>query len=176
MLLKGDILREKHSKISQLHSSAYPVTNLAFDGNRLYVITVKDSQFYEMQEKNPGRKHLDEKGCAPNCACISSSGELIIGRSDDVYSYDRDTKRLTSHPISGEKFQLIAFGRYQVVLTKDNSTSAEKKLFRVTIFSLHGEQSFPNSDFNLKKIDSLYSTRSSLMCMRFAANGRPSVF
>jgi hypothetical protein len=146
LLLKGDILREKHSKISQLHSSAYPVTNLEFDVDRLYVITVKDSQFYEMQEKNPGRKHLDEKGCAPNCACISSSGELIIGRSDDVLSYERETKGVSSHPISGEKFQLTAFGRYQVVLTKDNSSSAENKLFRVTIFSLHGEQSLLNFD------------------------------
>ena len=133
--------------MSQLHSSAYPVTNLSFDQNRLYVITVKDSQLYEMQEKNPGRKHLDEKGCAPNCACLSSSNELIVGRSDDVLSYDRETKRVTSHPISGEKFQLISFGRYLVVLTKDNSGSAEKKLFRVTIFSLHGKIKHENKFF-----------------------------
>jgi len=140
------------------------------------VITVKDCQFYEMHEKNPGRKHLDEKGCAPNCACISASGELIIGRSEDVYSYDRETKRVTSHPISGEKFQIIAFGRYQVVLTKDNSSSAEKKLFRVTIFSLHGEQSHPNFDFNIIKIDYRSSLPYSRMYTRFAANGRLSVF
>jgi len=79
LLLKGDITREKHSKIVQLHSSDYPVTNLNCFNDILYVTTVKDAQFYKLKEKSPGKIPLNAKGCAPNCAAISDHGELILG-------------------------------------------------------------------------------------------------
>ena len=79
LLLKGDITREKHSKIVQLHSSDYPVTNLNCFNEILYVTTVKDAQFYKLKEKSPSKIPLNAKGCAPNCAAISDQGELILG-------------------------------------------------------------------------------------------------
>lgn len=136
LLLRGDILREKHSKISQLHSSDYPVTNVLFHLESLYVVTVKDSQIYDMKERNPGRKHIDEKGCAPNCSTVSSNGELVIGSADQVLVYNVVEKTNHSHPVTGEKFKLMTFGRYLVVLTKDHGSSTGENLFRITIFSL----------------------------------------
>ena len=80
LLLKGDITKEKYSKVVQLHSSSYPVTCLNWSKSLLFVTTTKDAQYYDVSARQPGRRHIDEKGCAPNCATVTESGELVLGQ------------------------------------------------------------------------------------------------
>ena len=142
IVIKGDITREKHSKLVQLHSSDYPVTTLNCGDNVMFVTTTKDSQYYNIKERNPGRRHIDEKGCAPNCSTISDQGELIIATNDSILLFDspNDSPKktsFTSYAVSGEKFKILSCGRYVVVLLKDH-TNTSSNFFKISIFSLKG--------------------------------------
>ena len=135
LLIRGDITREKHSKVTQLHSSAYPVTNLNLADDVLFVTTTKDCQYYNIKERNPGRRHMDEKGCAPNCSTISERGELIIATNDSLHLFYAEEKSFSSYPVTGEKFNIATCGRYVVCLLKDHSNS-NSNFFKISIFSL----------------------------------------
>ena len=47
--------------MNQIHSSDYPVTCLNWFNDYIYISTTKDVQYYNMAERNPGRRHIDEK-------------------------------------------------------------------------------------------------------------------
>ena len=49
--------------MNQIHSSDYPVTCLNWFNDYIYISTTKDVQYYNMAERNPGRRHIDEKEC-----------------------------------------------------------------------------------------------------------------
>jgi hypothetical protein len=90
ILIKGDITREKHSKIIQIHSSDYPVTTLNCDNENLFVTTTKDSQFYNTKERNPGRRHIDEKEFGENLGLTSyfyKVGNFIFFKFNDQFFF-----------------------------------------------------------------------------------------
>ena len=99
LLLKGDITKEKYSKVVQLHSSSYPVTCLNWSKNLLFVTTTKDAQYYDVSARQPGRRHIDEKGCAPNCATVTESGELVLGKSGSKLLKNKYKKMVLSQSL-----------------------------------------------------------------------------
>jgi len=100
---------------------------------------MQDSQFYNIKERTPGRRHIDEKGCAPNCATISDQGELIVATNDSILLFENGkNKKFISFSVAGEKFKILPSGRYVVVLLKDH-TNASSNFFKISIFSLKGK-------------------------------------
>ena len=93
----------------------------------LFINTTKDVQYYDIAERTPGRRHIDEIGCAPGCATTTDQGELVIAVGDGLKYYNvackqqQTTKPIESYVVAGQKFQIISNGKYICVLIKDHN-------------------------------------------------------
>jgi hypothetical protein len=134
LVLKGDITKAKYSKVNQIHSSDYPVTCLNWFNDYIYISTTKDVQYYNMAERNPGRRHIDEKGCAPGCSAVTDNGELVIATGESLKYYNVVEKYQVNYPVPGEKFQIIAHGKYICVMLKDHNLNSEN-VYKISVFN-----------------------------------------
>ena len=145
-MIQGDITKEKYSKLIQLHSSTYPVTCLNWHGELLFVTTTKDAQYYDVaQTRQPGRRHIDEKGCAPHCATVSEQGELVLALGAGLCYYNISDKTQVEYPVAGEKFQIVAQGAYVAVLAKDHQH--QENMFKVAVFNPRDKLNIYAGDF-----------------------------
>ena len=44
----------------RVHSSDYPVMAMNWSNDLLFINTTKDAQYYDISERTPGRRHIDE--------------------------------------------------------------------------------------------------------------------
>ena len=75
----------------------------------------------------------DEKGCAPNCATVSETGELILALGPGLKYYNVEQKTQEEYPVAGEKFQIVSQGAYVAVLVKEHQL--KENTFKVAVFN-----------------------------------------
>ncbi|GIM12899.1 hypothetical protein Vretimale_16129 [Volvox reticuliferus] len=103
------------------------VTGLELTGTSdllsLFVVTESQTLCFHLQTNT--KTVLDPQGSpAPRCCCLRPGGSLLtVARSEGLYDYTADT-RAGCTVFEGTKQRLTTFGRYLVVVTRDDSPSA----------------------------------------------------
>lgn len=72
---------------------------------------------------------LDSHGCKAGCACLTDTGELIVGRSDGLFRF-RGLDSVGCYALEGEKQNVASFKDCLLVGTRTESGTQ-----RVTIYN-----------------------------------------
>ncbi|XP_028322374.1 vacuolar protein sorting-associated protein 11 homolog [Gouania willdenowi] len=152
VLTKGDITRDRHSKILTLHEGPCPITGLAFRQSEkvthLFVATLEKVYSYTLSIKEYPRMELDTHGCALRCSSLadpSQDSQFIVAGDECVYLYQPD-ERGSCFAFDGHKLLVHWHRGYLFLLIKDTvspnksgfgsreSSSSDKQL--LTIYDL----------------------------------------
>ncbi|KAG2427668.1 hypothetical protein HXX76_012317 [Chlamydomonas incerta] len=105
----------------------WSVTGLELTGTAdllsLFVVTESQTLSFHLQTNT--KTVLDPQGSsAPRCCCLRPGGALLtVARAEGLYDYTADT-RAGCTVFEGPKQRLAPFGRYLVVVTRDDNASA----------------------------------------------------
>ncbi|GFR48734.1 hypothetical protein Agub_g10692, partial [Astrephomene gubernaculifera] len=104
----------------------WSVTGLEITGTSdlqsLFVVT--ESQTLSCHLQTNTKTVLDPQGsCSPRCCCLRPGGALLtVARAEGLYDYTSDT-RAGCTVFEGVKQRLGTFGRYLLVVTREDSAS-----------------------------------------------------
>ncbi|KAG7273443.1 hypothetical protein CRUP_032691, partial [Coryphaenoides rupestris] len=112
VLTKGDITRDRHSKMLTLHEGTCPITGLSFrQVGKCYTLSIKEYP----------RLELDTHGCALRCSSLtdpSQDSQFIVAGDECVYLYQPD-ERGPCFAFEGQKLLSHWYRGYMLLLTKD---------------------------------------------------------
>ncbi|KAJ3414393.1 Vacuolar protein sorting-associated protein 11 [Chytridiales sp. JEL 0842] len=124
MLIRGDISRDRSTKIKVVHEGSEPVTGLGFyeDGKNvaLYITTLAKVVLAYTSNKDSSVT-LEEKGTEYNCAITTPSDQnqqLVVGRKEAVYFYGPDG-RGPCFIIDSDKVSITWFRNYLAVVSRE---------------------------------------------------------
>nr|XP_006822187.1 PREDICTED: vacuolar protein sorting-associated protein 11 homolog [Saccoglossus kowalevskii] len=125
-LIKGDVLRDRHTKLRTIHQDKSRITGLAFKHSHKYSILfiASETNVLSVNITAKDRKHLDSCGSSLHCSVLSDSTQdyqFVMGRSDAVYFYQSDG-RGPCLAFEGDKLLLKWYRGYLVVVSKENKT------------------------------------------------------
>ena len=131
LLVRGELMRERHSKQKIIHSDKNPVTGLAFrhvaNQTVLFVATTDTVTAYNLSARD-ARTVLDMHGCSLSCTTLSNhtqDHQFVIGRNDALYFYQPDG-RGPCLAFEGDKTKVLWFRNYLVVASRDTKTLARQ--------------------------------------------------
>ena len=90
--------------------------------------------FILFKPKNTRKKNITWKGCAPGCATVTDNGELVIATGESLKYYNVMEKNQVNYPVPGEKFKIIAHGKYICVMLKDHNLNSEN-VYKISVFN-----------------------------------------
>ncbi|CAH1772502.1 unnamed protein product, partial [Owenia fusiformis] len=140
VLFKGDVTRDRHSKIKIIHQDTCPITGLAFKSSGknavLFIATgFKIISINVSVKDKEVKSELDDHGCPIGCSVMSDQSQdfqFVIGRQDAVYFYQSDG-RGPCLAFEGEKLQLHWFRGYLVIVGKESKAMRSSTIGNQTI-------------------------------------------
>ncbi|XP_070533237.1 vacuolar protein sorting-associated protein 11 homolog [Ptychodera flava] len=127
VLIKGDVLRDRHTKSRTIHQESSKITGLAFRHSQKYVtlFIVSETNVLSVNLTAKDRQEkLDTHGCPPRCSVISDSTQdlqFVVARNEAVYFYQPDG-RGPCLAFEGEKLLVQWYRGYLVVVSRENKT------------------------------------------------------
>ncbi|XP_077990077.1 vacuolar protein sorting-associated protein 11 homolog [Glandiceps talaboti] len=126
-LVKGDVLRDRHTKTRTIHQDNSRITGLAFRHSQKYItlfIVCETSVVSVNITINDRKEQLDSHGCPVRCSVLSDNSQdcqFVIGRSEAVYFYQADG-RGPCLAFEGDKLLLQWYRGYLVLVSRENKT------------------------------------------------------
>ncbi|RKP23269.1 hypothetical protein SYNPS1DRAFT_31012 [Syncephalis pseudoplumigaleata] len=132
VVLRGQLLKDKHPKQRTVWSSEEPVTGVAlYERNSqiyLYITTLMKTVVCNTTTAKEQQSVIDEHGCALGCGVLNATtGDLVLGREEAIFSYTPEG-RGSCYAFEGPKTAMVWHGNYLVILHDDASNT------QVTLF------------------------------------------
>ena len=65
---------------------------------------------------------------------MTDNGELVIATGESLKYYNVMEKNQVNYPVPGEKFKIIAHGKYICVMLKDHNLNSEN-VYKISVFN-----------------------------------------
>ena len=65
---------------------------------------------------------------------MTDNGELVIATGESLKYYNVMEKNQVNYPVPGEKFKIIAHGKYNCVMLKDHNLNSEN-VYKISVFN-----------------------------------------
>ncbi|ORZ19627.1 hypothetical protein BCR42DRAFT_459850 [Absidia repens] len=129
LLYRLDLLKDKATKPKVIYEGQEPITGLGFreqtKSTILFMVTTTSVMFYNTTASKPTAVTLDEQGCALDCAVMTDTQDMVVGRDEAVYLYD-PTGRGPCYAYDTPKSSLTWFkSHYLMIISPPVTTSAQ---------------------------------------------------
>lgn len=127
ILYRGDISRDRSTKIKTIHKADYPITGLGFreHGKNVYlfVVTPNTVDVFSTAGREI-RETLDNRGCELGLSTMTDTDQdVIVGKNEAVYFYNPDGPG-PCFVLEGEKKMVGWFRNYLAIVARDTKSKS----------------------------------------------------